>query len=436
MFSPSQVHQRIYQQQTDFLTDLQKLMQIPSVKSQAQPQAPFGLGPRQVLQEVVQLAQQYGFTAKVVNNAMAYVQWGPDNQNYQAIVGHLDVVAAGSDWTSEPFAVTQVQQMLYGRGILDNKGPSFTCLYGMKILKDLGVTPHHTIRLIFGSDEESGSQDIALYLQQEAPPAFGFTPDCKFPVVYGERGIVNYQITTPFAAAELADFSQISGDQASDHVPDQLQVQIKDQTYSVKGKRSPTNAPEMGKNAITYLAKALNEQQVVTGRLAQYFRWLESSFHEQHYGQGLNLALQDEASGKLIQTPYSLQKDQQNLVLKVAIRYPVSFTEQQVTAGMQQALFAGSQLTIIRNLSSVYHDPTDARIQQLSQIYQQVTNLDATPVTTTGATYARVMPNIVAFGPSFPGQKGIAHKQDEWMKLTDLLTIMEIYTQAIYTMTR
>lgn len=52
-------------------------------------------------------------------------------------------------------------------------------------------------------------------------------------------------------------------------------------------------------------------------------------------------------------------------------------------------------------------------------------------MTTTGATYARFFPNTVAFGPSFPGQKGIAHNRDEYMDEKDLLLNMEIYMEAI-----
>ena len=41
------------------------------------------------------------------------------------------------------------------------------------------------------------------------------------------------------------------------------------------------------------------------------------------------------------------------------------------------------------------------------------------PVTTTGATYARKMPNILAFGPSFPGQKGLhTIRMSTWTVLT------------------
>ena len=53
-------------------------------------------------------------------------------------------------------------------------------------------------------------------------------------------------------------------------------------------------------------------------------------------------------------------------------------------------------------------------------------------MTTTGATYARYMPNTVAFGPSFHGQKGIAHKENEYFVEADLKTNLIIYALAIY----
>ena len=104
---------------------------------------------------------------------------------------------AGTNWSMPPFDLTKRGDRFYGRGILDNKGPSMACLYGMKLLKDMGVTMDHTIRLVFGSDEENGSADMIKYLDEESAPIYGFTPDCKYPAVYGERGIVNYAIKTP-----------------------------------------------------------------------------------------------------------------------------------------------------------------------------------------------------------------------------------------------
>ena len=71
-------------------------------------------------------------------------------------------------------------------------------------------------------------------------------------------------------------------------------------------------------------------------------------------------------------------------------------------------------------------------VKELSKGYFEVTKLDSTPVTTTGGTYARKVPNIVAFGPSFPGEKGIAHNKDEYMDIDSFFKLIEIYALSIY----
>ena len=83
----------------------------------------------------------------------------------------------------------------------------------MKLLKELGYQPKKTIRLMFGTDEESGSGDIPIFREGKRT-RFGFTPDCKYPVVYGERGIVNYEITTTIPDDSSEQIGQIIGDQA------------------------------------------------------------------------------------------------------------------------------------------------------------------------------------------------------------------------------
>ncbi|MFD1670713.1 Sapep family Mn(2+)-dependent dipeptidase [Agrilactobacillus yilanensis] len=424
----------IDQQWPLFLKDLDRMLKIASVQGPAEPGAPFGVEPKRALTAVTALGQAYGFKTEIVNDAMAYVQWGPDDQNYIGIVGHLDVVAAGKGWHFPPFSLSEQAERYYGRGILDNKGAIMACLFGMKLLKEAGITLKQTVRLIFGSNEESGSQDVALYLQQERPPLFGFTPDCKFPVVYGERGIVNYRITTKLTPATLARISDFVGDQAKDHVPDCLAVSVDDQYFEAKGRQTPTNAPQLGINAITVLAADLLAYQQGPSELLMYAQWLKTRLANQHYGEGLGLNYEDDASGRLIMTPYLWQKTATGFALELAIRYPITIQETQITQQLQQVLPERSTLEIIRSIPGVRKSPEAPFIKTLSRIYTEITGLDGTPVTTTGATYARVMPNIVAFGPSFPGQKGIAHKQDEWLNKADLKQMMAIYMAAIEAM--
>ena len=119
----------------------------------------------------------------------------------------------------------------------------------------------------------------------------------------------------------------------------------------------------------------------------------------------------------MILTPYALEKRGQQLVLSLAVRYPVSITENEVTTQLTKALFPESEVTVIRLLPSTLFPKDERNVQKLTKVYEQITGLDGTPVTTTGATYARFMPNIVAFGPSFPGQKALRIiKMNIWMK--------------------
>lgn len=42
------------------------------------------------------------------------------------------------------------------------------------------------------------------------------------------------------------------------------------------------------------------------------------------------------------------------------------------------------------------------------------------------------MPNIVPFGPLFPGQKGIAHNQDKYMDIEEIILNAKIFSNDIY----
>ena len=64
-------------------------------------------------------------------------------------------------------------------------------------LKRLELPLKHPVRILFGCDEESGFEDLEYYLKHEKPPIMGWTPDCKYPVVYGERGRAVIEIEAP-----------------------------------------------------------------------------------------------------------------------------------------------------------------------------------------------------------------------------------------------
>ncbi len=72
---------------------------------------------------------------------------------------------------------------------MDDKGPLVVALYCMKFFKDKGEKLPYTLRMLIGTNEETGTmRDVAYYLENYPAPAFTFTPDDMFPVCYGEKG--------------------------------------------------------------------------------------------------------------------------------------------------------------------------------------------------------------------------------------------------------
>jgi acetylornithine deacetylase/succinyl-diaminopimelate desuccinylase-like protein len=80
-------------------------------------------------------------------------------------LAHIDVVdAMRSDWSMEPYAVTEQDGWLYGRGTSDDKGPATTIVAAALALIRSGVTPERDIILAFTSGEEVGDESGAAWL--------------------------------------------------------------------------------------------------------------------------------------------------------------------------------------------------------------------------------------------------------------------------------
>lgn len=349
--------------QESMIQDILELVRVDSVEQDAQPGAPFGPGVKLALQKALELGERMGFGTVNLNNHIGYIEYGRGD-DYVCAIGHVDVVPPGDGWKQPPFSGYREDGVLYGRGVLDNKGPILACLYGLYALKELGYEPKHRIRIIFGCDEESGFEDLDYYLAKEKPPLYGFTPDCKFPVVYAERGRASVRIE----AEEMVSFCDF---------------------------------------------------------VTQYFIGAKNT------GDRLGIDFSHPEYGIMEMRNYRLGMNGQMPYFEAALSYPAGRTIDEILEKIREK--AGRQkVTLLQNYDPVVFDKDGPLVQTLKECYEQVTGEDGTPVTTTGGTYAKAMPGIVPFGPSFAGQKGIGHNPNEWMREDDLLKNAKIYALGLY----
>lgn len=344
------------------IEDIKTIVQIDSVESKALDNAPFGKGVKEALDTTLKICERLGFQTKNIDNYIGYAQMG-EGDDYICAIGHLDVVPVGVGWKNPPFSAHEEDGYIYSRGILDNKGPIMTCLYGAYALKELGIKMKKPIRIIFGCDEESGFEDLKYYLSKERPPVMGFTPDCKYPVVYAERGRALIEIRSH----DVEKFYQMVN---------------------------------------TYFMNAKNN------------------------GETLGLDYQDQEFGMSEIRNYHLKYENNQHVFSFALSYPAGVNMDKALQSIKDK--TQMDVEIVSHYLPVRFEKDCFMVKQMQKAYEKVTHLDGTPVTTTGGTYAKLMPNIVPFGPSFPGQKGIGHLPNEWMKIDDLISNAKIYALTLY----
>jgi len=424
------IDKKVLEYKDELFESLSRLIKIPSKEGKAEENAPFGKYPKAALEEALKISEKFGFKTNNIDNAIGYAEYG-ESEDYIGVLGHVDVVPEGDGWDYPPFELTVEDDKLYGRGVLDNKGPIIACLYAMKIIRDLKLPISKRIRIIFGTNEESGFKDIPYYLKKEKPPVMGFTPDCKYPAVYGERGILDITILSD--QINNTSISNISGNFRSSNVPDLAKIELlTKEIIEEKGVTAPGNAPEMGQNAMVKLCKTVTEKKILRGKEKEFIQFIYETFYENHTLEKTGINCNDAISGNLIVNPYKLSYENGALGLSLIFRYPISYKYEDIVNIVNKLLPIGSTFTINRRMDSVCFDKDSTMLKIMKEAYEEVTGLDGTPVTTTGGTYAKVFPNIVAYGPSFPGQKGIGHNKNEYMNISDLLTNIKIYTRAIY----
>ena len=90
----------------ELLRDIARLVAVPSVKGEAAPGAPFGTETRRALDGAVALCREYGFETAIYGGAIATADYNAKPAALD-ILGHLDVVAPGDGWDSDPYTLTR-----------------------------------------------------------------------------------------------------------------------------------------------------------------------------------------------------------------------------------------------------------------------------------------------------------------------------------------
>lgn len=439
-----------------------RLVRIPSTKGEPSTGKPFGDGPAAALEEGLLLASELGFHAE---NLSGYVGVADMNDKETAlhIWGHLDVVAPGPGWTvTDAFSPLRSGDLLYGRGTSDDKGPLVAALFAMKAVKDLEVPLSKNVRLIMGTDEESGMQDVSWYYERHPYAPNTFSPDAQFPVINLEKGHLQphlqksfseptasvrllslktdcpVNMVPPTAKASLIGLTADAVQPLCHELEPVLKVSFslteQDSILSIlsQGRATHASTPEKGENALTALMTLLCRLPLSDCDSTSTLHSLHTLFpHVDHEAKALGLAQQDELAGPLTLTLSVMDWTTQGMKARFDARTPLCATEENTLLAAKHALFAHG-IALEGHLNPAHYVSEDSDfIQTLLRCYETYSGRSGACLSMGGGTYVHNIPGGVAFGANMPDFISHLHEPDECISISELLTASQIFTQVI-----
>ena len=417
----------------DMIKSVKELISIPSVKGEPLEGKPFGKEIDRALRYTLELGHKLGFSTGNVDGYAGYIEFGRGEETF-GILAHLDVVPEGGDWTYPPFGGEIHDGKIYGRGAIDDKGPALAALYAMKAVMDAGVPVNKKVRLILGTDEESGWADMDYYFKDQPMPDFGTTPDAGYPVIHAEKGVAHIDLEKEFGDGGKDSFiSSINGGSRANMVPDFCTGILKDgESLSTDGVSAHGSMPEKGVNAISKMLKDLADRGLGDNPVDRFIADLHNLIGFDTTGESLGINFSDDVSGSLTLNLGIIHIDGESGKAVLDIRYPVTYSHEQVLGGIQKALEGTGIDAKILSGHLPLHVPKDHfLVQTLNKVYKEQTGQEFEPVAIGGGTYARALKTGVAFGPGFPGNAMLGHQKDEYIEIEDLILNAKIYAHAI-----
>jgi len=450
------------------LSDVVRLLRIPSISDPSGPCHPFGQGCHDALEEMLLIGREHGFYTE--NHEYYVGSIGLEKKDYKNTIGfwnHLDVVPVGNNWEYAPFDPVLLDHFLIGRGSQDNKGPAIGILYMMKCIRELQIPMKHELCLFVGCDEERGMQDIEYYTNRYHVPKLNMIADSGFPVCYGEKGILDGRMISKYkVSGRILD---LYGGHAINMIPDiavavlertaELEKELIDSNTSLeitrhadrieltaRGTSKHSAFPEGSTNAIHELCHSLSQLSCLDVEDLRLLRSV-SAMSAEYYGEAFDISYRDDVSGPTTCAATILKLEDRKISLTLNIRYAITADVDKLFSCMTvHAQQAGFVWKLERNSKPNYFSRQHPAVELLTNTYNEMTGEKKEPFTMGGGTYARKLPNAFAYGIGglavdewdktvseklfLPGHGG-AHEPDEGLNIRLFLKAMKIYTMSV-----
>ena len=457
-----QIHNWMTGREDEFVEALAPLIAVNSITGEAAPGMPFGPGPAEALRLALELSEKWGMTISEDDGYVGLADLN-DKEDLLHILAHLDIVAAGDHWDTDPFTLVRDGDLIYGRGTDDDKGPAVASLLAMRCIKELGIPLKGNVKLILGTDEESGSKDLAHYFASHPFAPYSITPDTCFPVTniekatYGPKfsrswdpqpeadgqilmihGGLRLNIAPGNCTVKIRGLAKAAAENAMDAVAAETGVSFEAAeengilTLEATGEQAHASHPEDGRNAITAMLDLLTRLPLADDAATKTVHDLHRLFpYGDNGGAALGIAMEDDISGKLTLTFSLLELDSTGFWGQFDSRDPLCATPEN-TKTVAEAVFASLGWNCTGEFNPAHAvDENSPFIRILLDTYEEFSGRKGYCEAIGGGTYVHHIPGGVAYGAGEHDFVSNLHNANERARISQLLLTAEIYAAAI-----
>lgn len=437
---------------------LQELIRMDTQQKEHIENCPFGKTLKEALDETLRYCKDLGFRVKNIDNYIGFAEIG-EGEELIGIPVHLDIVPPGKGWSMNPFAGEIIDEIIYGRGAIDNKCSVSMLIHVVNNIKNSLPYINKRIRLIFGTNEETGMECIKYYLgKKEEMPTMGFTPDAMYPVVNGEKGRLHIKISKKLNVDKNKSLVIINGGIKENVVPSECEAQIvnidinkevefiknlkennknlefcidnKRIILSTKGIAVHGSTPEKGENAINRMLNFLVQENMPMENMQEIcriYKYLGSDCD----GTSLGINRKEEIFKGTTVNLGVLKVNNREILIELDIRYGLKIDEKEIVNALKKQFNGDWDVNVVASKKLHYVDEENKVVKKLLESYEEVVKEKGYCIAMGGGTYASFFDNMVAFGPKFIDYKTGGHGVDERIPVEHLKINMEIYTRAL-----
>ena len=456
------IHDYMTGREDEFVAALAPLIAVNSVTGEAAPGMPFGPGPAEALEKALALAKSWGFRTWDDEGYVGLVELN-EKEDLLHILAHLDIVGAGDHWDTDPFTLVRDGDLIYGRGTDDDKGPAVAAMLAMRCIRDLGLELKGNVKLVLGTDEESGSKDLRHFYGRYPFAPYSVTPDTCFPVTniekatyapaFGQvweaqpkaenqllslKGGIRVNVAPGDCTAKIAGMTAASVEAEMAAVAAQTGVSFAASeengtlTLEATGIQAHASRPNEGKNAITAMLTLLDKLPLADDAAAEAVKNLHSFFpYGDDHGTALGIAAEDEISGKTTVTLSVLELNETGFSARFDSRDALCATKES-TQDVTEKAFTALGWTCTGDFGPGHWvDENSPFIQILLETYEEFSGRKGYCEAIGGGTYVHHIPGGVAYGAGEHDFDSRLHGANERARISQLLLTAEIYAAVI-----